>query len=266
MMKDLTNIENQKSEAIHNYDEGSGLFARAVGHEKLAIILPAIRSEFNRIVASNGFSPETDKVLDFGCGPFSLSIPFIRDLIHVDGVDSSLEMLNTAKETIEQWKPKFTAQAVEIMEQVKLTSSASEIRDEDYQLAMMNFMHQCASTPKELKRYFRDVSDKMKDGGHLIITGAHPEFLHNPHACCEYDVKDSSKLSDGDVYTGRIFNETGESVYELKSDYYWSFNAITEAANDGGDLRLISVTEVDDKETAARQANSPAYFLMHLRK
>lgn len=250
----------------HDYDRGSGLFAKAVGHEKLAILLPELRKSFNAVVASGEFIPEKDKMLDYGCGPFSLSIPFVRDLVHVDGVDTSGEMLKTAKQNIASWRPKFSEEAAKLMSSVKLTSSINQLKNEDYGIVMMNFVHQCASDYKTLKRYFRDCADKMKPGAHMFITGAWAENLHKPHACYEYDITDSRALKDGDIYTGRIFDETGDSVYELQGDYFWSNNALSNAANDGGDLRLVTVTEIADKETGARKGDSPAYFLMHLKK
>tara|TARA_B100001750_G_scaffold196580_1_gene168816 strand:+ start:1126 stop:1938 length:813 start_codon:yes stop_codon:yes gene_type:complete len=250
---------------LHDYDQFADKFAKAAGHEKREIIHPAIAQAFTSIAAHGHFNPKDDKIVDYGCGPFTLSIPFLRWGVTVDGVDTSSEMLKTARETLTSWREEFSPDAQRVADQVRLVQSAADLKKDDYQLAMMNFVHQCAPDVFSLRKMFGDVAGTLKSGGNLIITGAHPEYLHQPHACCEYDVEDSSILKDGQPYTGRIFDETGKSVYELKGDYFWSMNAIISSAA-YHNFRFVSSTSINDVATQARKASDPAYFLMHLRK
>lgn len=248
----------------HDYNKGTELFTRAVGHEKLSIISPAIRALFKRLSnVDNQIPSKNPRILDIGCGPFLLSIPFIRDGIHVDGVDTSDKMITVARKTLEDSKDKLPSTAP--LDKVRLVSSMDDINEETYDVAMMNFVHQCAPSRIALNKLFQKAAEKVKPGGHLIITGAHPEYLHMSHACCEYDVKEGQSLQDGDMYTGRIFDETGKATYELAGDYFWSIDAITSSANSSG-FRLSSVNPIDDIETPYREAQSPAYFIMHLRR
>ena len=247
----------------HDYDKGTNLFARAVGHEKLSIISPAIRALFRRLSNVGQINKENARILDIGCGPFILSIPFLRDGIIVDGVDTSEEMLTVARKTVEDSREKLSATAP--LDDVKLVSSMDLVDDESYDMAMMNFVHQCAPNKIALNKMFQKAAEKVKKGGHLIITGAHPEFLHLEHPCCEYDIKNDEELSDGDMYTGRIFDESGNATYELKGDYFWNIGTISDSAESSG-FKLSSVNPVDDIETPYRDAESPAYFIMHLKR
>jgi len=257
------NVQPTHNIEEHNYDSGANLFARTVGHEKLSIISPAIRGLFKELAQNDQISQGGVNILDIGCGPFVLSIPFLRDGHHVDGVDTSEKMLAVAKKTLEASKKKLPDIAP--LDRVKLVGNIDLIDDASYDVAMMNFMHQCAPNRVELNKIFQKAAEKIKPNGHLILTGAHPEFLHFAHACCEYDVDDSRKLNDGDKYTGRIFNEDGESTYELQGDYFWNIDTVSDSAKSSG-FRLSSVSPIKDIETPYRKAKSPAYFIMHLRR
>jgi ubiquinone/menaquinone biosynthesis C-methylase UbiE len=124
----------------HDYNRGARKFTQTVGHEKGAIISPAIQRVFKDLVNDNKFKPQNgDKILDIGCGPFLLAMPFIRDGIHVDGVDTSSEMLSIAAETIENAKPKLNGVSSRLLraDKVKLVETMSEVRKNSYQMAMM---------------------------------------------------------------------------------------------------------------------------------
>lgn len=248
----------------HNYDSGTGLFAKVASREKQEIILPAIRGQLDKIVSNSGLLREQHRVLDFGCGPFILSIPLLRSSFPVDGYDTSEEMVKTACQILDSSKKSLNGGA-EIANQTILTSELSDLKGRQYDVVMMNFVHQVASDKKSLKKLFRDASSYLKDGGYLIITGAHPDWLHKPHTCCEYDVSDPRTLNDGDLYTGRIVDSSGMVTYDLHGDHFWKKDTLITTAQSVG-LSTGDVTDIDDKETFGREANDPAYFLMSFRK
>lgn len=255
----------------HDYDKRADLFASAVGFEKSSIIAPAIRHEFNTLVTKTHFDKACDKIIDIGCGPFLLSLPFLRDGIHVDGLDPSTEMLSIAKQAIEDAAPNLTSDAVQLLndDKIKLVSEYEDLKENSYQLAMLNFVHQCAPSVKSLNTLFNKASTLLQEDGRLIMTGAHPDYLYDPHACCEYDIsnkKTNANLQNGELYSGHIYNEMGAKTYELHGDHFWSLDKLQSAAKQAG-FETKGLVDINDKETTMRRASkTPAYFIMTFKK
>ncbi len=249
----------------HDYGCNPALFTQAALAEKQSIIAPALLEAFTSATPSDAssvdrFDKDKHMMIDIGCGPFMLGIPFLRKGITVHGVDIEHEMLLQAQATLIQCGFNDSS--------IKLYSDYSGIGKSRYKVGMMNFVHQCCADRESLTALFEQARYLISKGGKLLLTGTHPDYLHVPHSFCEYDVKDSSKMKDGDPYTGRIFDGMGNSTYELKGDYYWSINTITEVAKDVG-FNLLEAKSVNDKTTlvSSRVASeSPAYMLMTFKK
>jgi len=130
---------------MHNYTEHASIFARAVGFEKSSIISPALSAEVEKIQTRGEFDPTKHKMVDIGCGPFLLALPFISDGIHVDGVDPSKEMLSIAESTISTARPNLNKAAKQLINsnRVLLVESPAELKKSDYKIAMLNFVHAC---------------------------------------------------------------------------------------------------------------------------
>jgi|GEM_PF-1806441 len=246
----------------HDYKIGAGQFELGASNEKMNIIGPELVSTFDMLRASHRFYFEKDKVIDIGCGPGLLMMPLLTHGINVEGFDPTEEMIQSARASLEgavfgDGKDK---------NKVKLTNSIDTLAKESYAAGMLNFVTQTCETKKELKTLFQQAHGLIKDGGVLIVTGAHPEHLHFKHANCEYDVEDSSKMVDGQRYTGRIISDRGTAIYHLSGDYFWHLRTMQKVAEGVGFVHE-DTRKIADKGTYVRKASPvPPYFMMTLRR
>ena len=134
----------------HDYSLGTGLFAKVASREKQEIMLPAIKGQLNRLVGNGEHIKNLHRILDFGCGPFTISVPLIRDGFRVDGYDVSEEMISTAKDVLKAGRAGFSGEALFLADDVKLRST---LHPEDHRNndVKMNIVHQVAADRKELK-------------------------------------------------------------------------------------------------------------------
>lgn len=239
--------------------DASRVFADAALFEKTNIILPTLREVFARACNEHGFNPGKHKILDIGCGPFFIGLGICADGTRVDGYDPEPAMIDVARGVVED-SPAFSDKEKPI-----LTTDMDELTV-PYRMAMLNFVHQTCSTKNELSTLFNQVYDLVEDGGLLVVTGAHPDFLHDKHAACEYDVADSEKLKDGDVYTGRIYDALGKTKFNLTGDHFWTFETLQGVAKKEG-FCVKTTSNIDDKPSLSRPASkTPPYFLMTFKK
>lgn len=265
------NLQATKTPAVtthnHSYDRHASDFARAASFEKSSIIGPEIQAEVEKVTERIVFRKGRHKIVDIGCGPFLLSAPFVREGFHVDGVDPSQDMLTVAKNTINLFENNIREVRPSLLDGTKgirLVKTTKELKQNSYKIALLNFVHQCAPDEHSLVKIFEQAAGLLRENSRLIITGAHPDYLHEKHSCCEYDVTDPLTMNNGDAYTGRIFNDMGVPTYELSGDHFWSLDSLQHIASRTG-FSVKELREIDDKKTTGRNASkTPAYFLMSL--
>lgn len=251
-------VINGNNASIDQYEREAHRFADAVHFEKTSIVAPAIKEAFNRAVHDGTFMPKHDRIVDIGCGPFFLALPFLKDGNHVDGIDSAAAMRDAAKKTLKNSNVPING--------CRLVASSAELNEGDYSFGMLNFVHQCAATRGDLVEMFEQASSLLKPGSHMVLTSAHPRYLHVPHSACVYDVADSNALQDGDVYTGAIYDTMGNKAFQLEGDHFWSVDTLIDTSKEAG-FRLLNLVDIADKDSLARTASrEPAYMIMTFSK
>ena len=261
MAKELD--KNLKKRIISRYDgDAAPRFAAAVGFEKSAIIAPALTKAFSKAVHDHNFSPENDKVIDIGCGPFLLAMPLLRDGIHVDGVDITTDMITQAQHTLDLAivHPDIDRAAIQ------LATDYAELTPGSYQFAMLNFVHQCCDTRQSLVDLFSQANDLLKPGGRLVVMACHPDYLHAPHAAYACNVDRNKPLKDGDAYGGDIYSEYGRAAFRIEDDHYWSSHTVQKAAEEAG-FQVRNIEDIEDKSNIARKGSvAPAYLMFTFSK
>ena len=242
--------------SIEQYNDSAKQFADAVMFEKAAIIAPALQRAFERAVHwDNNFDPQKDKIIDIGCGPFLLALPFLTKGIHVDGVDIAPNMLEQAQKTLAR-------NANVPVNGTRLVDNFNNLAKGAYSFAMMNFVHQCCVNRSELDALFRQANELLKAGSSLVLIGSHPDFLHVPHSACAYNVAHGKRLADGELYTGTIYNYQADETFDLKGDYYWSKKTLLEAGRGAG-FEVEVVEPIEDLPSLRRpKSKEPAYIMM----
>lgn len=238
--------ENQNYRG-HDYNQKSEAFDRVADYEKRCIITPALKSVFNRLVHAGDFVVGMDKVIDIGCGTGHIMVPFLKDGIHVDGFDIASKMVDVAKGRLRR-SGFYTSDII-------VVDDYSSLGAGEYAVGMMNFVQGCCPNKKSLFKLFSQANHPLRNGGRLIVTGAHPEHLHHKHSACEYDVVNARKLKDGAVVTGRLFSAEGTESYELTGGYIWKINTLVNAAKKAG-FSLNSLEEIQDSELSSRRPKS----------
>lgn len=254
MAKELD--KNLKKKIISRYHgDAAPRFAAAVGFEKSTIIAPALTKAFSKAIHDHNFSPENDKVIDMGCGPFLLAMPLLRDGIHVDGVDITPDMITQAQHTLDAaiLHPDIDRGAIQ------LATDYSSLAPQSYQFAMLNFVHQCCDTRESLVDLFTQANDLLKPGGRLVVMACHPDYLHVPHAAYACNV-DKDSLTDGDAYGGNIYSELGRAAFRIEEDHYWSRHTVQKAAEEAG-FHVRTIEDIEDQSNIARNKSIvPAYL------
>lgn len=246
------------------YDAEPDSFMRAAGFEKTSIIAPVLRDIFELVVNDGKFEIGSDRILDIGCGPMLLALPFLTQGIEVDGIDTSENMLRTAARTLQGSHIRVNGRAVNVSVQNRTIASSKDV-EPDYAFAMMNFTHNTAHDFESLSALFKLASSAMKDGGRLVIVAAHPEYLHVPHAAYECDVDARAQLNDGDQYETRIYSDNNDVLFSVR-DHFWSTGSVIKAAEAAG-LSFISADNIEDKDAMLRPASRlPAYQAMLFKK
>lgn len=253
--------DNEKKEVLAQYDNARA-FKEAIFFEKTAIIAPALKKVFGRAVRDGIFDIRKDRIVDIGCGPFLLALPFLNDGVYVDGIDITPNMIVQAKETLEA--ADFDGKINK--ESIKLVTEYNKLASKSYAFAMLNFVHQTSRTEESLTKLFKNAHDLLKPGGTLVLTSTHPDYLHIPHAAYECDVKDSAALKDGDKFGGWLYDSSGKKAFRLDGDYFWSVRGLHTAAFNAG-FDPGTTEEVDDHPTLWRKkSDAPAYLMMTFRK
>ena len=259
----LNKIPGYDHNAAHNYDKNAQKFAGIAGLEKIKIY-PFIERAFNEAALNGSFDRQNDKILDIGCGPFLLALPFLRRGIAVDGVDSSKNMLKVAKDNLKKTNLGYVSN-----DNMQEISSMRDVPCAEYGFAMMNFVHQCSPNRKSLDKLFQVAFKALKPGSTLYITGAHPDHLDVPHSLCEYDIDDVSTMKEGQRYTGRIYQQDGTS-YDLSGNHFWQIDSLKKAARKAGfNFSNGDVEKIEDVEVLSpvrQPSREAAYFGMTLTK
>ena len=260
----LNRLAGHVAEVETAYDAEPDSFTRAAGFEKTSIIAPVLREIFELVVNDGKFEIGKDRILDIGCGPMLLALPFLTQGVEVDGIDTSENMLRTAARTLQGSRINVNGRPVKVNVQNRTISSSSDVEPQ-YAFAMMNFTHNTASDFESLASLFKLAASAMKDGGRLVIVAAHPEYLHVPHAAYECDVDSRAQLNDGDEYETRIYGYNNDVLFSVR-DHFWSTDSVIKAANAAG-LSFISADNVDDEAAMLRPASRlPAYQAMLFKK
>jgi SAM-dependent methyltransferase len=260
----LNRLKGHAIEEDTPYDVDPDSFMRAAGFEKTSIIAPVLREMFELVVNHGKFKVGDDRVLDIGCGPMLLALPFLTQGIAVDGIDTSPNMLLTAAKTLQGSKITVRGTPVKVNVHSRTIQSSDDVQPE-YAFAMMNFTHNTAKDFESLSSLFKLAAASMKVGGRLAIVATHPEYLHVPHAAYECEVGANDNLRDGDKYKTKIFGYNNDILFSV-DDYYWSTGSVIKAA-ESADLSLISADSIDDKDSMLRPAsNLPAYQAMLFKK
>lgn len=238
------------------------VFADAGWCERNAIILPALIEAVEEIVRQGNFSRSEDRILDIGCGPFVLGLPFLRKGYMVDGIDTSEHMIRVAREKVEK-----EANPNLILANLSAYERPEELPVNAYGMAWLHFVHNCCPNEGSLGKLFQQAHRVLRPGGTLVMIGNHPNYMHRPHSSYEiYDIRENEIPADGKIIRGRLFKADGTSGFELSGDYYWSLATVMKKAIESN-LIPETLESIKDKDTTARQGSGgPAYFMMQLRK
>mgnify|MGYP002079380116 CR=1 FL=1 len=260
----LNRLAGHSLEEDTPYEVDPDSFTRAAEFEKTSIIAPVLREMFGLVVNDRKFKIGEDRVLDIGCGPMLLALPFLTQGVEVDGIDTSPNMLLTAAKTLQGSKINVRGTPVKVNVHTRTIESSNDVKPE-YAFAMMNFTHNTAKDFESLSSLFKLAAASMKVGGRLAIVATHPEYLHVPHAAYECEVGANDNLKDGDQYETKIFGYNNDVLFSVR-DHFWSTSSVIKAAEAAG-LSFVSADNIDDKDSMLRPAsNLPAYQAMLFKK
>jgi SAM-dependent methyltransferase len=241
--------------ALYNDPKLAKEFSDAAQFEKGTIIKPSLMEAFDMAAKLGTFDRTKDKVIDIGCGPFLLGLPFLGKKIHIDGYDRAPNMANLAQDTLRN-------NANLNVNGTRIFDDFSQIKKTDYGFGMLNFVHQCCATRHDLVNLFKEANSLLKPGSHFVVFGTHPEFLHVDHAAYRFNVEQDKPLQDGDVYTGTIYGFASDKTFELTGDHFWSRGTIYDAAREAG-FNFHGAVDVADKGSFVRDpSDDPAYLRM----
>lgn len=247
-------ISNNNGEP-HDYNQSARDFTVGADFEKTQLA-KELKIVFEEASHKFGFDPSLHQVLDYGSGPGLMALPVAKEEIRIDCYDPSPNMIEQARITFD------TAEFDKNIRRNRLVTDTAELEQGSYKIVMVNFVHQCISTKKELSELFRKVRGLLRNDGVLVVMGAHPDYLHVPHAGCHYNVANSADLEDGDKYTGFLRNTRGKPSYMLNGDYFWKINTLHNLADVEG-FEEKGRVDIADFDTLARSASRvPAYFRM----
>lgn len=253
--------KGQKS--VSSYVNGNAPQTAAALLWEKNLLAPELKALFNAVSINIGFDKSSQRVVNIGCGAAHDSIPLLRDGIIIDGIDRSTSMLRIAEENInsDEEITEYTKK------KIRLVPSFSELQDQSYAIALMDFVHQGANSIEELGTLFFNASRIIQKSGYLIVVGEHPDHLNKKHSLYKCLTAIDSPLKDGDRYNSSIINpSTKEQHHFAGSASYWSTSTLDRVAGQN-DLVLANKKDIHDPHICTRGTDGfPGYQALIFRK
>jgi ubiquinone/menaquinone biosynthesis C-methylase UbiE len=127
------------------------------------------------------------KILDVGCGTGIFSRAFAEKGAEVLGVDVALELIDIAEKKSDDpksLKPSGFGQAKYVLASA---DNLSKIKEKDFDVVTIVLAIQ---NMKNLDTVMKEVSEKLKEGGRLVLVINHPAFRIPQNSDWYYDEKD----------------------------------------------------------------------------
>lgn len=235
-------MENQWSNISKQYSK------RILTSEK--ILYPAVLNQLN--------NAKGKKIIDIGCGAGHFSNELHKLGAGVIGIDNSKEMIDTAKKLYAD----IDFHYLSIEDLFQLNES-----DFDYAIAVMLFL--CLNRRSSFEKAFKQISNKLKIGGKLILIDLHPCAKRSFETeIFSQDFKESSYFESGKPIKVTLKNQEGQKV-EF-TDYNWTLQDFSEAIKKTN-LLISDIVEIRPSQNVLKEhpeliffSKNPIYLLIEL--